>query len=97
MYPSMLDSGLRGEQVKSEQLDLVCFGRICVDLYSEQIGAPLGEVQSFAKYVGGSAANICVGSARTWTSHGHAVAVGARKSWGGLLSRRSRARALIPV
>jgi 5-dehydro-2-deoxygluconokinase len=45
-------------------LDLVCFGRICVDLYSEQLGAGLGGSESFAKYVGGSAANICVGAAR---------------------------------
>jgi 5-dehydro-2-deoxygluconokinase len=44
--------------------DLVCFGRCCVDLYGEQLGAPLSAVESFSMYVGGSAANICVGSAR---------------------------------
>jgi len=42
----------------------MCFGRIRVDLYAEQIGSPLSSVESFAKYVGGSAANICVGCAR---------------------------------
>jgi len=45
-------------------IDLLCFGRACIDLYGEQIGAPLSAVESFAKSVGGSAANICVGSAR---------------------------------
>lgn len=45
-------------------LDLICLGRINVDLYAEQEGAPLEDVQSFRKYVGGSAANICIGTAR---------------------------------
>jgi 5-dehydro-2-deoxygluconokinase len=45
-------------------LDLVCLGRINVDLYAEQEGAPMEDVQSFRKYVGGSAGNICVGTAR---------------------------------
>lgn len=45
-------------------LDLVCLGRINVDFYAEQEGAPLEDVQSFRKYVGGSAANICIGTAK---------------------------------
>lgn len=45
-------------------LDLVCIGRTCVDLYGEQIGAPLESVQSFQMYVGGSASNVCIGAAR---------------------------------
>ncbi|MDR9450244.1 MAG: 5-dehydro-2-deoxygluconokinase, partial [Acidimicrobiia bacterium] len=45
-------------------LDLICLGRVNLDLYAEQEGAPLGDVQSFRKYVGGSAANICIGTAR---------------------------------
>ena len=49
---------------RDQELDLVCFGRICVDLYGEQTGSPLGAIETFARYVGGSAANICVGSAR---------------------------------
>jgi len=46
------------------ELDLICLGRINLDLYAEQEGAPLGDVQSFRKYVGGSAANVCIGTAR---------------------------------
>lgn len=48
----------------ARELDLICLGRINLDLYAEQEGAPLGDVQSFHKYVGGSAANVCIGTAR---------------------------------
>ncbi len=47
-----------------EHFDLLCLGRLGVDLYGEQDGTPLERVQTFAKYVGGSAANVCVGVAR---------------------------------
>lgn len=45
-------------------LDLICLGRVAVDLYAEQIGTPLERVRTFIKYLGGSAGNIAVGSAR---------------------------------
>jgi 5-dehydro-2-deoxygluconokinase len=45
-------------------LDLICLGRAAVDLYAEQLGARLEDVSSFAKYIGGCAANIAVGTAR---------------------------------
>jgi 5-dehydro-2-deoxygluconokinase len=48
----------------SDALELVCIGRTCVDLYGEQIGAPLESVQSLQMYVGGSASNVCIGAAR---------------------------------
>lgn len=46
------------------ELDLICLGRVGVDLYAEQVGAKLEDVSSFAKYLGGSPANIAVGAAR---------------------------------
>ncbi len=49
---------------RNRTLDLVCIGRTCVDLYAEQEGAKLEDVQSFRKYVGGSAANIALNTAR---------------------------------
>ena len=49
---------------RDHKLDLVCIGRTCVDLYAEQEGARLEDVQSFRKYVGGSAANIALNTAR---------------------------------
>jgi 5-dehydro-2-deoxygluconokinase len=45
-------------------LDVVCLGRLGVDLYAQQIGARLEDVSSFAKYLGGSSANIAFGTAR---------------------------------
>ncbi len=45
-------------------LDVICLGRLAVDLYAQQIGSPLEDVTSFAKYLGGSSANIAFGTAR---------------------------------
>ncbi|HEV7813789.1 MAG TPA: 5-dehydro-2-deoxygluconokinase, partial [Janthinobacterium sp.] len=44
--------------------DVICLGRLAVDLYAQQIGARLEDVSSFAKYLGGSSANIAFGCAR---------------------------------
>jgi len=46
------------------RLDVVCLGRFAVDFYAQQIGAPLEDVTSFAKYLGGSSANTAFGCAR---------------------------------
>lgn len=48
--------------VSEKSLDVICLGRAAVDLYGEQIGSTLEQAQSFAKYVGGCAANIAVGT-----------------------------------
>lgn len=45
-------------------LDVICLGRLGVDLYAQQVGARLEDVTSFAKYLGGSSANIAFGTAR---------------------------------
>ena len=45
-------------------LDVICLGRMGVDLYAQQVGARLEDVSSFAKYLGGSSANIAFGTAR---------------------------------
>jgi 5-dehydro-2-deoxygluconokinase len=46
------------------RFDVACLGRLAVDLYAQQVGARLEDVSSFAKYLGGSSANIAFGSAR---------------------------------
>ena len=51
--------------------EVLTMGRIGVDLYPEQIGVSLREVQSFAKFLGGSAANVTVAAAR----YGHRSAI----------------------
>lgn len=45
-------------------LDLICLGRVAVDLYAEQVGSRLEDVSSFAKYLGGSSGNVAYGAAR---------------------------------
>ena len=50
--------------VSDRPRDIVCLGRLGVDLYAQQIGARLEDVTSFAKYLGGSSANIAFGCAR---------------------------------
>ena len=45
-------------------LDVICLGRLAVDLYARQLGARLEDASSFAKYLGGSSANIAFGTAR---------------------------------
>ncbi|HEY6511628.1 MAG TPA: 5-dehydro-2-deoxygluconokinase [Burkholderiaceae bacterium] len=44
--------------------DVIGVGRAAVDLYGEQIGGRLEDMQSFAKYLGGSPANTAVGASR---------------------------------
>jgi 5-dehydro-2-deoxygluconokinase len=44
--------------------DVICLGRLAVDLYAQQVGVRLEDVTSFAKYLGGSSANIAFGAAR---------------------------------
>ncbi|MDF3982525.1 5-dehydro-2-deoxygluconokinase [Luteibacter sp. PPL554] len=48
----------------SRPVDVACLGRLAVDLYAQQIGARLEDVTSFAKYLGGSSANVAFGTAR---------------------------------
>lgn len=48
----------------AETFDLITMGRIGVDLYPLQPGVPLPQVESFGKFLGGSAANVAVAAAR---------------------------------
>ncbi|MBS0847818.1 5-dehydro-2-deoxygluconokinase [Citrobacter sp. JGM124] len=45
------------------KLDVICLGRIAVDLYGQQIGARLEDMGTFAKYLGGSSGNVAYGTA----------------------------------
>jgi len=48
----------------ADSLDVICLGRAAVDLYGQQLGGRLEDMQSFAKYLGGSSANLAAGLAR---------------------------------
>lgn len=45
-------------------LDVLAMGRVGVDIYPLHVGVPLEDVESFAKYLGGSATNVAVAAAR---------------------------------
>src|SRR5215207_9581547 len=46
------------------KLDVITIGRSSVDLYGQQIGSRLEDIATFAKSVGGSPANMAIGTAR---------------------------------
>ena len=48
----------------AEPFEVLTMGRIGVDLYPQQVGVGLDEVESFGKYLGGSASNVAVAAAR---------------------------------
>lgn len=49
---------------QGRRFDLACLGRLAVDLYAQQMGSRLEDATSFARYLGGSSANIAFGAAR---------------------------------
>jgi len=54
--------------------EVITMGRLGIDLYPLQSGLALGEVTSFGRFLGGSAANVAVAVAR----HGHRTALVSR-------------------
>ncbi|MEU7634709.1 MULTISPECIES: 5-dehydro-2-deoxygluconokinase [unclassified Streptomyces] len=48
----------------TEPYDLITMGRIGVDIYPLQTGVSLAQVETFGKFLGGSAANVAVAAAR---------------------------------
>ena len=50
--------------ITNKKLDLICMGRVAVDLYGQPIGARLEDETTFAKYLGGSSGNVAYGTAR---------------------------------
>lgn len=57
-------------------LDLLTIGRSSIDLYSNQIGAPFAEIESFGAFVGGCPTNIGVGARRLGLRTAVVTAVG---------------------
>lgn len=59
-----------------KKLDVITMGRSSVDLYGRQVGGLLEDMASFEKYVGGSPANMAVGTARLGLNVGFISRVG---------------------
>jgi len=66
----MTDTNIPGDPVAS-RLDVLTIGRVGVDIYPLQDGVGLEDVETFGKYLGGSATNVAIAAAR----HGLASAV----------------------
>ncbi len=66
----------------SRPLDVITIGRSSVDLYGQQIGARLEDVDSFAKSVGGCPSNIAIGTARLGLKSAVITRVGAEQMGG---------------
>lgn len=48
----------------NRKYDLISIGRSGIDLYGDQYGGRLEDMQSFSKYIGGCPANIAIGTSR---------------------------------
>jgi 5-dehydro-2-deoxygluconokinase len=59
--------------------DILAMGRSCIDLYSNDVGAPFEQIGSFAAYVGGCPTNISVGTRRLGLRSALLTAVGEDK------------------
>ncbi len=65
------------EIIMTKTYDMLNMGRSSIDLYSNDIGSPFVNINSFAAYVGGSPLNISVGSHRLGLKTALLTAVGA--------------------
>lgn len=59
-----------------KDFDLITMGRSSIDLYSNDIGAPFEEIETFGAFVGGSPTNIAVGTRRLGLRTGLLTGVG---------------------
>ncbi|MFC3884581.1 5-dehydro-2-deoxygluconokinase [Bacillus songklensis] len=50
--------------MENRPLDFIAVGRLCIDLNANETQRPMEETKTFTKYVGGSPANIAIGTAR---------------------------------
>jgi len=58
------------------ELEVLTVGRVGVDLYPQQSRVPLSQVSTFARFLGGTATNVAVGSARLGRRAGLLTKVG---------------------
>jgi len=57
-------SGSRRTREAAVTFEVLTMGRIGVDVYPLQVGVGLEDVETFGKYLGGSATNVAVAAAR---------------------------------
>ncbi|MDO4270378.1 MAG: 5-dehydro-2-deoxygluconokinase [Eubacteriales bacterium] len=52
------------EFAENRPFDVIALGRVGVDMYANDLNCPMEEIKSFSKYIGGSPANIAMGTAK---------------------------------
>ncbi len=62
--------------MSEKQFDVLTLGRCSMDLYSQQIGAPFEQIESFMTMVGGSPTNVAIGTSRLGLRSAPITAVG---------------------
>src|SRR3712207_6588737 len=65
-----------GRSTVADTLEMVVMGRSGVDVYPLQVGVGLEDVETFGKFLGGSAANVAVAAARLGHSSALVTGVG---------------------
>lgn len=60
----------------NEHFDLITVGRVSMDLFAQNVGAPFEEVEGFDTSVGGSPVNIAIGASRLGLKSATLTAVG---------------------
>jgi 5-dehydro-2-deoxygluconokinase len=63
----------------NKHFDLITIGRVSMDLFSQNVGAPFAEVKGFDASVGGSPVNIAIGASRLGLKSTTLTAVGEDK------------------
>jgi 5-dehydro-2-deoxygluconokinase len=86
----MLRHIARGGRVTATPYEVLTMGRVGVDVYPEQVGVGLDEVETFRSYLGGSPTNVAVAAARHGRRTATITRVGADPF--GRLVRRAFAR-----
>lgn len=49
---------------QNRRFDVVALGRVGIDMYANDVNCPMEEIKSFSPYIGGSPANIAMGTAK---------------------------------
>jgi len=62
--------------MEEKKYDVITLGRSCIDLYSQNVGAPFNDIKGFDAFVGGSPLNIAVACSRLGINTSLLTAIG---------------------
>lgn len=59
-----MGNSMKLEFAENRPFDVIALGRVGVDMYANDVNCPMEEIRSFSPYIGGSPANIAMGTAK---------------------------------